>query len=321
LNKILFVPIFTIALLVLVGNEDAFAYSGPISNNAECISAGGSFSGSTCTIGAPAKLIPAGSTWDVKPGITLKITTLVNVVGNLNVESGAFLVIDGSASASSVGLIGTSFQGILTNFGEVTVIGGNTNTGVITVGNAAQLINKNKMTFRGGIASTSGSLQPQAGGRVTNDCSAVMTFIGNRMNSGVLSNAGAVTNKGHMEFNGGSEGGSGSLINNLGTVSNENPGGVDILVAVNPTAGIDFNPSGPLNAGTLIGNTIIDNTLANTCPVNNIDDEQIIGGEIIPLDTTALLLAGAQSSSWMIPVVLSVLGIGLFVVSRKTENS
>jgi len=44
-----------------------------------------------------------------------------------------------------------------------------------------------------------------------------------------------------------------------------------------------------------------------------------VGGEIIPLDSTALLLAGAQTFSWMIPVVFSILGIGLFVVSRKSE--
>jgi len=44
-----------------------------------------------------------------------------------------------------------------------------------------------------------------------------------------------------------------------------------------------------------------------------------VGGEILPIETTALLLASAQSFSWMIPVVLSVLGIGLFAVSRKSE--
>jgi len=46
-----------------------------------------------------------------------------------------------------------------------------------------------------------------------------------------------------------------------------------------------------------------------------------VGGEYLPIDSTSLLVAGAQSFSWMIPVVLSVLGIGLFVVSRKPENS
>ena len=44
-----------------------------------------------------------------------------------------------------------------------------------------------------------------------------------------------------------------------------------------------------------------------------------VGGELLPIDSTALLLAGAQTFSWMIPVILSVLGIGLFVVSRKSE--
>jgi len=48
--------------------------------------------------------------------------------------------------------------------------------------------------------------------------------------------------------------------------------------------------------------------------------DQVIGGEIIPIESTSLILAGAQSFSWMIPVVLSVLGIGLFVVSRKSKN-
>ncbi len=44
-----------------------------------------------------------------------------------------------------------------------------------------------------------------------------------------------------------------------------------------------------------------------------------VGGEIIPIESTSLILAGAQTFSWMLPVVLSVLGIGLFVVSRKSE--
>ncbi len=48
---------------------------------------------------------------------------------------------------------------------------------------------------------------------------------------------------------------------------------------------------------------------------------QGVGGEIIPIETTSLILSNTQSFSWMIPVVLSGLGIGLFVVSRKSENS
>jgi len=52
-----------------------------------------------------------------------------------------------------------------------------------------------------------------------------------------------------------------------------------------------------------------------------IDNNHVVGGELIPIHTTSLLLAGAQTFSWMIPVILSVVGIGLFVVSRKSENS
>jgi len=44
-----------------------------------------------------------------------------------------------------------------------------------------------------------------------------------------------------------------------------------------------------------------------------------VGGELLSIDSTALILAGAQSFSWMIPVLLSGIGIGLFVVSRKSE--
>jgi len=45
-----------------------------------------------------------------------------------------------------------------------------------------------------------------------------------------------------------------------------------------------------------------------------------IGGELVPIDTTALLLIGAQSTaSWMIPVVVAGIGIGL-VVLRKFKN-
>ena len=44
--------------------------------------------------------------------------------------------------------------------------------------------------------------------------------------------------------------------------------------------------------------------------------QQLVGGELLPLETTSLILAGAQSFSWMIPVVLSIIGIGLVLVRR-----
>jgi len=44
----------------------------------------------------------------------------------------------------------------------------------------------------------------------------------------------------------------------------------------------------------------------------------VIGGTYIPIDQTALLLAGVQSiSMWMIPVVIAGIGIGVFVIKRR----
>lgn len=51
------------------------------------------------------------------------------------------------------------------------------------------------------------------------------------------------------------------------------------------------------------------------------DLDRQVGGEFLSIDSTALMLAGAQTFSWMIPVIVSAIGIGLFVVSRKSENS
>ena len=42
-----------------------------------------------------------------------------------------------------------------------------------------------------------------------------------------------------------------------------------------------------------------------------------VGGFMIPLDTTSLVVAGAQmNASWMIPVIVSAIGIGI-VIARK----
>ena len=43
-----------------------------------------------------------------------------------------------------------------------------------------------------------------------------------------------------------------------------------------------------------------------------------VEGEYITADTTSLLLAGAQMNAvWMIPVVVSAVGIGVFILKKK----
>ncbi len=49
------------------------------------------------------------------------------------------------------------------------------------------------------------------------------------------------------------------------------------------------------------------------------DKIEIVGGHGGPIDKTSLLVTGAQlNASWMIPVLVSAIGIGLFVVTRKS---
>jgi len=44
---------------------------------------------------------------------------------------------------------------------------------------------------------------------------------------------------------------------------------------------------------------------------------ELVGGKMITLETIPILLAGVQSTTWLIPLVLSVVGIGLVLVRRK----
>jgi len=45
---------------------------------------------------------------------------------------------------------------------------------------------------------------------------------------------------------------------------------------------------------------------------------EMIGGELLPIDTTALLLAGMQTNlAWIVPIALSVVGIGVILVKKK----
>jgi len=47
--------------------------------------------------------------------------------------------------------------------------------------------------------------------------------------------------------------------------------------------------------------------------------EDVVGGHGGPIDKTALMVTGAQlNASWMIPVLVSAIGIGVFVVTRKS---
>jgi len=77
----------------------------------------------------------------------------------------------------------------------------------------------------------------------------------------------------------------------------------------------------PLTFNTISGDTvecIFENLFVPPSPP---DDKMAVGGELIPLDTTMVLLAGSQTTaSWMIPVIVSGIGIGIVVVGSYRNS-
>ena len=88
----------------------------------------------------------------------------------------------------------------------------------------------------------------------------------------------------------------------------------------------------PHGLGTVIANTLTDawmyqgnsgvsvkKIIANDIAYqNSLVPPITIGGTFVPIDQSALLLAGVQSiSMWMIPVILAGIGIAVFVIKRR----
>ncbi len=72
--------------------------------------------------------------------------------------------------------------------------------------------------------------------------------------------------------------------------------------------GAFFNNGVVLDCGNISGSFLPLPGIVNRCPV---------GGELIPLDTTMVLVAGTQTAAaWMIPVIVSGIGIAI-VIARK----
>ena len=93
--------------------------------------------------------------------------------------------------------------------------------------------------------------------------------------------------------------------------------------SVQPSPGVSFFCI-PCQAGTFAA--LPGQTQCNQCPAGQTSNQgatmcfletSIIGGEIIPIESASLLLAGSNSYSWMIAVAFSVLAVGLFVVSKR----
>jgi len=83
---------------------------------------------------------------------------------------------------------------------------------------------------------------------------------------------------------------------------------------------IPLSVSAPNIAYIITGSTI-DSTGSSVVVDDIIFTTQVVGGELLPIDNTALLLAGAQSSLvWMLPVLAGIAGTGFYLVKFRTNK-
>ncbi len=157
--------------------------------------------------------------------------------------------------------------------------------------------NSGKVTINGGGTSGFAQLRLESSSIGTNECTGIINTIGG---SGDGSGAFVLTdsqfvNKGTINLLGGSGTQSGALGVGPGTTVN-NHGTVIEKAGSGPSSGVvnikgTYNPNEP-----------------NLC---------FVGGILIPIDTTMVLLAGSQmTASWMIPVIVAGIGFAI-VIARK----
>ncbi len=102
-------------------------------------------------------------------------------------------------------------------------------------------------------------------------------------------------------------------------------GPVKVPIPVSPSPLIGNNILSPADEGLLLAGDMYINIHTTTFPPGEIRGQVLciprmlspVGGELIPLDTTMVLVAGTHSvAAWMIPVIVSAIGIGI-VIARK----
>jgi len=94
-----------------------------------------------------------------------------------------------------------------------------------------------------------------------------------------------------------------------GTATDQGPPDGGFLATINPNTGqFTLAPNGATFFGTSLAGLAFDTLCL----------KQGVGGDYFTLDTTALLLAGMQTNlAWIIPVAVSTVGIGAFLLRKK----
>jgi len=100
------------------------------------------------------------------------------------------------------------------------------------------------------------------------------------------------------------------------------------LHSTNPSGATDgawlFSNSGGFGSGTAHSSGVP----PTTWTIQNLDSwfqlsghQAIVGGELLPIDSTALMLAGLQSSAvWMIPTLAGLAGAGFYLVKFRANK-
>ncbi len=137
----------------------------------------------------------------------------------------------------------------------------------------------------------------------TNECNGIINLIGGTSNgSGLL-------------FISGSQGFA-PVFNNFGTITGTNSiqGNSIAVISINVNNAVPvFNNHGTLTAPVNNNGGVFNDNLPDQCVP--------VGGISIPIDTTALLLAGLQSSAiWMLPILVGATGVGAYYIKTRMNK-
>jgi len=109
-----------------------------------------------------------------------------------------------------------------------------------------------------------------------------------------------------------------STLDNDGTLNVDSGGTINIGSDGSALLSNDGTINGPGQIN-LFGKVIeVENTGTITAIINEIFTVALaVGGELLPIESIAVLLAGSQmTASWLIPVIVSAIGIGIVIARR-----
>ena len=313
MNKVL--PLFAFSILLLVpAAQSAFAVTTTLDINntgMACESLGGTWDNVSKTCSVTDVSVGNGDVFVIDAGVTLVVVGGPgDFEGEMDCNSCSFTIIN-NGKLQTIGGDGTGSGRIGNVDGTITI----DNNGLIE-------LNGGQGPVSGRISSTGGTIN------IDND-GTILTNGGDGTTSGAIQTTGGtitIQNKGLIQTMGGVGSSSGSIRTTSGTITitNEACGNILLNGASGSSSGSITDTSGTItitNHGTLVenpgsggGSGIVKNT------ATIIDDPLrcLVAGQIIPVETTSLLLAGLQSSAmWFAPLILAGAGFAVYKLRKN----